>query len=354
MYRRLRFVLGWLVLVALVAGGAAGCTPPAATERSLNVLCSPAEEWCQGMAQEFEAETGIEVSYVRMSSGEALARIRLEKDDPQFDIWWGGPLDGYIAAKQEGLLESYVSPNVANLLDEAKYHDPDNTWAGIYVGSLGFCTSQAWLADHPGVAAPTSWSDLLRPEFHREVVMAHPYTSGTAYTALATVLQLRGETDGWAYMAELHGQVREYTRSGALPVDLVADGKGAVAIAFSHDIVRLMETHDAASGNDDALILTFPAEGAGYEIGGMAILKGARHLTEAQRWYDWALTAEAQALGPRYGAFQAPTVTGVELTHPGLLNVRLLDYDFEWAGSHKKEFVERFTAEISATTNLKE
>jgi len=349
MYRRVQWILGWLVLVALVAG-AAGCVPPAGNERSLNVLCSPAEEWCQGMAQEFEAQTGIQVSYVRLSSGEALARIRLEKDDPQFDIWWGGPLDGYIAAKQEGLLASYISPNVANLLDTDKYHDPDNTWAGIYVGSLGFATSRAWLADHPGMTAPTAWADLLRPELRGQVVMAHPYTSGTAYTALATVLQLKGETDGWAYMAELAKQMREYTRSGALPVELVAAGEGAVAIAFSHDIVRTIE----ARGEDDALTLTFPAEGAGYEIGGMAILKGAQHLTEAQRWYDWALTAEAQALGPKYGAFQAPTVTGVTLTHPGLLNVRLIDYDFEWAGTHKKEFVERFTGEIAGTTNLRQ
>ncbi len=349
MYRRVRLAIGWLVLLAWSGGGLVGCIAPAASERVLNVLCSPAEEWCQGMAQEFEAQTGIRVSYVRLSSGEALARIRLEKDDPQFDIWWGGPLDGYIAAKQEGLLASYASPNVANLLDTDKYHDPDNTWAGIYVGSLGFCTSTAWLADHPDVAAPTSWADLLRPEFHREIVMAHPYTSGTAYTALATVLQLKGEGDGWAYMTELTKQVREYTRSGARPVELVANGAGAVAIAFSHDIVRAIEASE-----DDALTLTFPVEGAGYEIGGMAILEGARHLAEAQRWYDWALTAEAQALGPKYGAFQAPTVTGVTLTHPGLLNVRLIDYDFEWAGTHKKEFVERFTSEIAGTTNLRE
>ena len=82
----------------------------------------------------------------------------------------------------------------------------------------------------------------------------------------------------------------------------------------------------------------------------MAILLRAQHSTEAQRWYDWALTA-GQALGPKYGAFQAPTVTGVTLTHPGLLNVRLIDYDFEWAGTHKKEFVERFTREIAGTTN---
>jgi iron(III) transport system substrate-binding protein len=334
--------------IALLVVVVAGCTPPATLDPTLNVLCSPAEEWCRGMAEEFQARTGINVHVVRLSSGEALARIRLEKDDPQFDLWWGGPIDGYIAAKQEGLLAAYNSANVANLIDAAKYHDADNIWTGIYVGTLGFCTSQAWLDAHPGVAAPTSWADLLKPEFRREIVMAHPYTSGTAYTALATLLQLQGEARGWGYLAQLNGQVREYTRSGARPVELVAGGAGAVCIAFSHDIVTGMETRG------DKLVLTFPEDGAGYEIGGMAILKGAKHARNAQRWYDWALTPEAQALGPKYGAFQAPTVSGVTLSHPGLLEVRLIDYDFQWAGAHKKEFVERFTSAIAGTGNLRE
>ena len=228
MYRRVQWILGWLVLVALVAG-AAGCVPPAGNERSLNVLCSPAEEWCQGMAQEFEAQTGIQVSYVRLSSGEALARIRLEKDDPQFDIWWGGPLDGYIAAKQEGLLASYISPNVANLLDTDKYHDPDNTWAGIYVGSLGFATSRAWLADHPGMTAPTAWADLLRPELRGQVVMAHPYTSGTAYTARQPSCNKVKPTGGLIWRSH---QAGASTRSGA-PFELVAAGEGGGYCVFA-------------------------------------------------------------------------------------------------------------------------
>ena len=56
------------------------------------------------MKAEFEkANPDITVNFVRMSSGEALARLRNEKDNPQFDIWWGGPVDGYIAAANDGL-----------------------------------------------------------------------------------------------------------------------------------------------------------------------------------------------------------------------------------------------------------
>jgi iron(III) transport system substrate-binding protein len=346
--RKNKWTLGFVLLVALlVAAGLAGCKKEQGS-KELNLLCTPQEEWCQGMKQEFEAKYGITVNYVRMSSGESLARVRAEKDNPQFDIWWGGPIDSFVAAKEEGLLEAYDSPNYKNLLDQTKYKDPENYWVGIYVGSLGFCTNKDWLADNPGVEPPKSWDDLLKPEFRGQVMVAHPSTSGTSYTALATVLQLRGEEQGWEYARQYAGQVLQFTKSGAAPAKFVGQGEAAVCIVFSHDIVHEIED------NGLPLELTFPEEGTGYEIGGMGILKGAKNMDAAKKWFDWALTAEAQALGPKYKAYQAPTVKGVELSHPELLQVNLIDYDFQWAGNHKKEFVDKFTNEISTADNLKE
>ncbi|MDX9802115.1 MAG: extracellular solute-binding protein, partial [Spirochaetia bacterium] len=185
--KKLLFIL---IIISLLAPAifAMGNAEKDAETTELNVLMTPQEEWCQGMKQEFEKKFGITVNYVRMSSGEALARIRAEKDNPQFDIWWGGPIDSFVAAKNEGLLAAYKSPNYKNLLDLKKYKDEDDHYVGIYVGSLGFATNKNWLAANPGTKAPTSWDDLLRPEFKGQILVAHPSTSGTSYTALATVL----------------------------------------------------------------------------------------------------------------------------------------------------------------------
>jgi iron(III) transport system substrate-binding protein len=343
-----KWSLGFVVLLALLlAASLAGCKKDEGS-KEINVLCTPQEEWCQGMKQEFEAKYDITVNYVRMSSGESLARLRAEKDNPQFDIWWGGPIDSFVAAKGEDLLEAYDSPNYKNLLDQTKYKDADNYWAGIYVGSLGFCTNTDWLADNPGVEPPTSWADLLKPEFTGQMLVAHPSTSGTSYTALATVLQLMGDDAGWEYIIKYANQMLQFTKSGAAPAKFVAQGEAAVGIVFSHDIVHEIEDNNAP------LVLTFPEDGTGYEIGGMGIIKGAEHLDAAKKWFDWALTAEAQSLGPKYKAYQAPTVGGVELSHPELLQVNLIDYDFLWAGGHKKEFVDKFSNEIVNADSLKE
>ncbi len=342
----------WVVIALLAVMILAACQPaaetPVVTDTELNLLCTPQEEWCQGMKQEFEAKYGITVNYVRMSSGESLARVLAEKDNPQFDIWWGGPIDSFISAKGSGVLEPYDSPNFVNLVDPAKTKDPDNTWVGIYMGSLGFATNTDWLAANPGVEAPTSWDDLLKPEFKGQIMVAHPSSSGTSYTALATILQIKGEEAGWEFIKQYAAQVSQFTKSGAAPAKFVGQGEAAVAIVFSHDIVNEIDN------NKLPLKLTFPAEGTGYEIGGMGILKGAKHMQAAKLWFDWALTPEAQALGPVYKAYQAPTVKGVTLSHPELMEVKLIDYDFQWAGTNKKAFVEKFTNEIFSADNLKQ
>ena len=279
--------------------------------------------------------------------GESLTRLRNEKDNPQFDIWWGGPIDSFIAAKAEGLLEQYESPNAANIKDPALMLDPDNYWAGVYVGSLGFVTNKNWLEEHPDATAPASWDDLLKPEFEGQLMVAHPSSSGTSYTALCTVLQMKGDEAGWKYLRAYAGQVLQFTKSGSAPAKFIGQGEAAVGIVFSHDIVAEIEKGSPVE-------LTFPAEGTGYEVGGMGIVAGAKNLDAAKMWFEWALEPATQELGPQYEAYQAPTVNGAKASRPELLEVNLIDYDFDYCGSNKSAFVDRFTNEIANADDLKE
>lgn len=312
----------------------------------LNLLCVVDLEWCEGMVFEFnKLYPGIIINWIRMSSGESLTRLRNEASNPQFDVWWGGPVDSYIAAAKEGLLEPYDSPNAVNLRDPNLMKAEDNSWFGIYVGSLGFATNTNYLAEHPEVQAPTSWAELTEPQWEGQILVAHPSSSGTSYTHLCTNIQLKGE-EAWDYERALTKNVLQFTKSGSAPARFVGAGEAAVAIVFSHDIVAQIE-------KGLPLKLTFPKEGTGYEIGGTALVKGAQHPDLAKLWIDWALTPAAQELGPKYSAYQAPTVIGAEPSKPELLEVTLIDYDFEFCGSNKKDIVDRFTNEIANAENLK-
>lgn len=333
-----------LVCCASVAGPVGSQAPGQrpALSGTLNLLCTPQIVWCEGMKEAFQTVyPQVTVEFVRLSSGEALTRLRNERANPQFDLWWGGPIDSFIAAKAEGLLEAYNSPQLARLIDPKLMQDPENYWAGIYVGSLGFASNKQFLDKH-GLQAPQSWDDLLNPAFKGQLVIAHPASSGTAYTALVTVLQLKGEAQGWDYWRRFHTNVWQYTKSGAAPAQHVGQGEAAVGVVFSHDTVAQMD-------KGLPIVLSFPQEGTGWEIGGMALLKGAKHVEVAKAWFDWALEPTTQELGAKYAAYQAPTVQGARAPKPELLGVHLINYDFAYAGKHKKAFIDKFTNEITVT-----
>ena len=65
------------------------------------VLCSPNVEWCDLLKAAFPKATGMQLDFVRLSSGEALARLRAEKANPVFDVWFGGTGDPHFVANEE-------------------------------------------------------------------------------------------------------------------------------------------------------------------------------------------------------------------------------------------------------------
>ena len=69
--------------------------------------------------------------------------------------------------------------------------------------------------------------------------------------------------------------------------------------------------------------------------------------------FVWAPPPATQELGPKYTAYQAPTVKGAKASKPELLQVKLINYDFDWAGKNKKTFIDKFTNEIAKADNLK-
>lgn len=343
MKRNLMMVLTVLFAVAIVSPLFAGGAQEGAEKPGKLVFYAGLQEDHAAMvAEEFEAATGIETDFVRMSSGEILARIKAEKDNMTASVWYGGPVDGIVAADQEGLIEHYVSPEAVNIRDGFK--DPDGVWTGIYIGYLGFVGNKKMLAEK-GMTMPQSWADLLKPEYKQELVVAHPGSSGTAYTMLATVVQMMGEEAAMDYFVKFNQQVRQYTKSGTAPGRMAGLGETTVGITFLHDAIKYYK-----EGYED-IVISAPQEGTGYEIGGVALLKNAPDMDSAKAFIDWVLTKEVQEMGQTVGSFQFLTNKNANPPQEAMpiRDTKLIDYDFQWAGQNKGRLVERFSVETSTT-----
>ncbi|MFC6022207.1 ABC transporter substrate-binding protein [Plantactinospora solaniradicis] len=332
--------------VVLSAAGCAreggGSTPDAEDGGVVHVVCGATEEWCAATTAQFSKTTGVKADFVRLSSGEALARIKAGRGNAEFDVWYGGPADGFAAGGAENLLTAYVSPNAGAI--PARYKDPTGIWTGVYVGALGFCSNPKLLAE-AGVAVPDSWADLLDPKLAKDIGIAHPSTSGTSYTALWTQVVLAGGNEDKAleYMRKLHPNVLQYTKSGAAPAQMTARGEVAVGIIFSHDCVAAKE-----AGFPD-LTVTFPAEGTGYETGGVALVSGAKNPVSAKKFVDWALTVEAQEVGPTVKSYQFPTHPDAKVSDKvvDLSTITMVEYDAVEAGEAKTALNRRFDGEVA-------
>lgn len=289
----------------------------------------------------FEEATGIKVNALRLSAGEMLTRVAAEKENPQAALMFGGSTDNYIAAVDQGLLEPYQSPELSNTPET--YLDPTGTWNPIYVGAIAFACNKEWFAEK-GYDYPTSWDDLLDPKYEGQIIMAHPATSGTAYTVLATLIQLKGEDAVWDYLKELDKNMTQYTKSGSAAPNAVALGEAAIALTFSHD--GLQPTTEGYP-----IELSFPSDGTGYEVGAMALIKGgpADQQENAKKFIDFMCSAEGQNLYAENDSFRVPTNTQATVAE-GLVtldSVAVIDYDAVWAAENKTTFTEQFEANIA-------
>jgi iron(III) transport system substrate-binding protein len=332
--------------IALATTLAAVPTAHAQDNTQLNVICSVQAEWCNMIQTVFARTTGIKVNMSLKGSGEALAQLNAERANPKTDVWFGGTGDPHLQAAEQGLSLDYKSPSLPQLHSWAQQQAEQSKFrtVGIYSGPLGFGYNTELIAKKK-LPIPKTWADLLNPAFKGEIQVANPASSGTAYTMVATLVQLMGEEKAFEYMKALHRNISQYTRSGTGPIKAAARGETTVSISFVHD-----GPGEAMQGFPIATIT--PADGTGAEIGSMSIIQGARNLDAAKRFYEWALTASAQEMGAAAKQFQLPSnkAARVDPRVPDFKKIKFIAYDYAkyGASAERKRLIARWEKDVNS------
>ena len=331
-----------IVAATLLAGSAMA----AWSQGQVNVICSVQADWCNNIATIYSRTTGTKINVALKGSGEALAQLIAEKDNPKTDVWFGGTGDPHLQAAEQGLTLEYKSPTLPQLHPWAQQQAQQSTYrtVGIYSGPLGFGYNTELLA-RKKLPVPKTWADLTKPIYKGEVQVANPASSGTAYTMIASLVQLMGEEKAFDYLKALHKNVSQYTRSGTAPIKAVARGETAVSISFVHD-----GPGEKMQGFPVETIT--PADGTGAEIGSMSIIKGARNMDAAKKFYEWALTPSAQEIAFAAKSFQVPSnkAAKIDANVPDFRKIRFIDYDYAkyGASAERRRLIARWEKEINS------
>ena len=327
-------IIGWVALALAVP-----CTAGAA--ETVNAYSIWPENWARPMFQEFEKATGIKVNFVRFSSGEALARVIAEKNNPRVDVLFGGPVETHAAGIKEGIFEPYKPPAFGVL--PARFKEASGQWVAIADDPLCFMSNVKFLKEHD-LKPPASWEDLLHPAYKNMLQMADARTSGTAVTRIFSILEVNGrnEDKAFAYMKKLRPNVQLYTKSGGggtLPVGM---GQAGAGIFF---IVDALDTQQ--KGYDVAV--SFPKEGIGSAAEAIALIKGAKNPALGKKLIDWAASADMQSLFAKYKINFVPAHPDVKV-EASLAEVlkaaKLFPIDDAYAGANRKRIVERWVNEV--------
>lgn len=333
-----RYSIAKILCLALSALSFASCKS-SSSSNTLFIYMSTNEEMGRKLTTTFEKETGIKVNFVRLSTGEAAARIEAEKTNPQASLWVGGPALGHAEAKYKDLITPYDSPATKGL--PAGFKDPENYWAGFYRGIMAFVSNEEQLKKR-GLKAPTSWDDLLNPKLKGLIQLPNPGTSGTSYNIITTLVKVMGEEKAFDYLKKLHKNVSQYTRSGEAPTKNAALGETVVTVGYVQGILQYRLEQKAP------LVMTFPTEGIGYEIGGISLIKGGKQVELAKKFYDWIFSkSAAQILADFYivPAYSEGVNVRPETELPK--NLKLVDIDIDWAGKNKPRLVDTWNQKVN-------
>lgn len=331
----------------MLVGALAGCgssTKDTATNNGkefagekLAMYVSCHENTAKALAQKFEEKTGAEVNFIRLPTGEAIARMIVEVKNPKADVWMGGTSDAHVLLKNKKVLESYASVN-DKLIPEA-YRGKDDVWHGLYLETLAIGYNVDRFEKEfkaKGVKAPTSLEDLLQPELKGEIIAPDPSKSGTAYTFLSSIVQLKGEQDAFDYLKKFKGQVAQFTSSGFTPAQKCATGEYLVTVNFVADQML-------ASRNAQKISSTI-YKNAGWSVVPISKVNKKENSAVAEAFIDFCLTKEAgEIITKTTNAIACNPEVAPPAGSKPLKELELFTgYDFVKAGVMKKELTKKF------------
>jgi iron(III) transport system substrate-binding protein len=283
----------------------------------------------------------IKVNMLRLSTGDLGARILAEKSNPQHDVIWGWAVTQMVDPRILEMIEPYKPEGIEAV--QTSFKDPQDRWFATTGYFAAFCVNTEVLKEK-NLPMPSSWQDLLNPVYEGQLIMPNPASSGTGYLQISSILQMKGEEEGWKFLHELDKNMGQYIKSGSKPCKLTRVGEYAVGASFAFVAVKSIN-------KGYPIKLVIPSEGAGYEMEVSSLMKTSKNKADSQRFLDWLLTpaagklyGERAAMSVVPGAVQTEDARNAGL--PADVSTVLYDMDFDWSAKNKPRVVAKWKAEI--------
>jgi iron(III) transport system substrate-binding protein len=283
----------------------------------LTVYCAHDAQYSEQILREFERQTGIPVS-IRFDTEatKSLGLVNLllrERAHPRCDVFWNNELLGTMDLQRQELLVPYQGAGFRRMPDP--FRDPAGHWVGFAARLRVYIINTERMPVTPEAVERKLAGDLSR------VAIAKPLF-GTTLTQYSALWQVWGPERLKAWHAETRRRGLLEAAGNAGTKNLVAQGTCDLAFTDTDDFFVAHDEHKPVA----MLPVRLPGGETLCIPNSVAIIKGTRNLSAAQRLVDFLLSAETELALARSASRQIPLGPFDELDLPA--EVRPLQ---EWA-----------------------
>ena len=251
----------WFTAALFLAGIAISCTKESNEVLIFTSMDDFRIEYLQKRFNEQFPQYKVIVNY--MTTGSLAAKLKAEGTATDCDII--GELD---SSSLEGLIEILADLSTYDssaFLDELvpahKKYLPFERTSGCIIINEDFLTAR-------NLPVPSSYQDLLRPEYRGAISMPNPKSSGTGYFFLKNLVNVWGEDAAFNYFDRFADNVLQFTSSGGGPINALIQGEVGIALGMTFSAVNVINTREVP------FRIIYFEEGSPYTVYGMAIVKG--------------------------------------------------------------------------------
>ena len=310
---------------------------PAVADGSLNIY-----NWSDYIGEDtianFEAETGIDVTYDMYDSNEVLD-AKMMAGSSGYDLVVPTS-DFLVRGREAGVYQDIdlsrlknagnQDPQVQGLANQAM---GSNTAGLVYMwGTTGVAYNEKMIADRLGDDAPTdSWSLILDPKYASKLEDCGIAILDAPTDVLPNVMAYLGK-DGTSQnkadfeaAGEVLNAVQPYLRyiHSSQSINDMANGDLCAAVMWSGDAFQAAARAEEAE-NGHVINYFIPSEGTNMWFDVMAIPADAKNLDNAYKFIDYMMRADVAAANVNYvwyasgNAAANPQIDPEILEHPGI------------------------------------
>jgi iron(III) transport system substrate-binding protein len=227
----------------------------------------------QRLREEFP-DYNVIVEY--LPTGNHAARLLAEGKQSECDITHNLEYGYLMKLEEAGLLADLSGYDASVYVEDAvlssRYLPQERNGGAIIVNTQ--------VLAQRGLSEPTSYADLLKPEYKGLISMPSPKASGTGYMFLKALVNAWGEAEALAYFDALTENILQYTSSGSGPLNAVIQGEAAIGLGMTAPAVTQLNA-------GQPLKLIFFTEGSPYSLYGQGIVSGKEASPAVKAVFDF-------------------------------------------------------------------